>query len=281
MSSTSTPVCGWVPVIRHIVIAAALLGSAFAVFQGAISFSTAVFSSTLDDLVPPERKAICRHSGKTSERKAAEEPLAMTKSSPSDSSKLAKPLLPNLANYPASDAERERIAIQALKAQRLECLHVTLLEMYVRNYYGSVVVTMIFGGIAAIALFFVGPKGWLSSDQYLVNVLIVSAAIAAFYGAFPGVFRQPDLITAHNAQALRYETLLDGMASHTAMPNLVPSVCPSPCTRAQGRVCDQPFPTADFIACIDAALAITDIPFGLDPKSHPDYQKALAPAAGK
>lgn len=252
----------WHPVTKHICVALALVLLAAAVFYGSVRFSTAVVSSALGDLIPHERKEICRAAS-------------------SDAVKTALPLLPGLADYPASAAEKQRIATQALKAQRLECLHMALLETYVRNYYGSVVTTMVFGGIAAIAVFLVGPKGWSNSDPYLVNVLLVSAAIAAFYGAFPGVFQQSTLLAAHKTQILRYEALLDGMASHTATPKLVPSACASQDARPPGQGSDTRFQPADFIACTDTALAAADIPFGLDPKSQPDYQKALGTPAGK
>lgn len=279
MAKISTAIRNSPPLVRHIGIALALLLIAAGVFYGSVGFSATVVSSTLGNLLPSERKAICGPAGKSAQKLTAEGTPSATEPPPADLAKVVKPLLPDLAKYPASDAERHRIADQALKAQRLECLHMDLLGIYVRNYYSSVVTSMVFGGIAAIAVFLVGPKGWSASNPYLVNVLLTSAAIAAFYGAFPGVFQQSTMVANHKTQILRYETLLDGMASHTASPNLVPSACPIQCARAVGRVCDAPFPPAAFIACTDAALATADVPFGLEPANQPDYQKAFGQSA--
>lgn len=253
-------------VVYHIAIAAILVGLAFGTQRAAIQFSSERVSSALNDLVPQERKQTC------DKLPAA----ASEQGTPGATSavEVAKPLLPNLAAYRASDAERQRIAAQALKVQRLQCLHMKLVDMYVRNYYGAVLVSMVFGGIAAITLFLVGPKGWSSSSPYLVNVLVTSGAIAAFFAAFPAVFQQPAMVVAHKAQVLRYEALLDGMASHTASPSLAPAACTGEGFRAMCKACDKSFVAADFIACTDVALATADIPFAMDPKSLPDYQKA-------
>jgi hypothetical protein len=268
----------WPPVAKHIVVSVGLLAFAFLYYWCAVYLSSGMVLSGLDDLVPQVRKEIC---GKLP---AAAEERARTStsraSSAADAIEIAKPLLPNLAAYPAADAEKQRIAVQALKAQRLECLHMNLFGTYVTHYYASVLTSMVFGGITAIALFLTGPKGWSASSPYLVNVLLTSGVITAFFGAFPGVFKQDALIAAHKEQILRYETLLDGMASHTASPKLVPSACKTQSMSAPGGDTTTAFQPVDFIACTDAALASADIAFGFDPKSQPDYQKALG-SAGK
>jgi hypothetical protein len=272
---TDAPLSGrrWPPVATvvavHVGIAAILVGLAAFVFQGAVDFSSRKVSAAFSDLIPQGRKAVCAKPESSTGQVQAATVVEMAKS-----------ILPNVADYPASGAEKERIAVQALKAQRLQCLHMALFDMYARNYYGAIVTSMVFGGIAAIALFLVGPKGWSASSPYLVNVLLTSAAITAFYGAFPGVFQQASSATAHKAQILRYETLLDGMASHTAAPKLVPAICMNKSTAASGSRSDTPFSPADFIACTDAALANADIVFEFDPKSQPDYEKILGRAAG-
>jgi hypothetical protein len=151
-------------------------------------------------------------------------------------------------------------------------MHADLLGNYVGNYYMAVLVSVVFGGIAAVALFLVGPKGWTASNPYLVNVLITSGAVAAFYGAFPGLFQQPTMTNAHRTQMLRYEIMLDGMASHISSPRLVPIFCANQSTSSQTRVLNAAFPVADFIACTDTALAALDLPFAIDLSRGPDYR---------
>ena len=112
----------------------------------------------------------------------------------------------------------------------------------------------------------------------------MSGAIAAFYGAFPTIFQQPAMTSAHKTQLLRYEALLDGMASHVASPNIVPLACITSAAALAStadaaapqppvRVRKEAYPPAEFIACTDTALAAADIPFTLDPAGGPDYQK--------
>ncbi len=192
-----------------------------------------------------------------------------------------KILLPDLVTFEASVAEKHRIEDQAIKAQRLECLDAAILGRYAANYYMAVVMAVVFTGIAAIALFFVGPKGWTASNPYLVNVLVVSGTIAAFYAGFPGLFKQADMVAAYKAQFLRYEELLDGMKSQIATPSLVPRMCVSRSASADSRVHDKPFSVAEFIACNDDALAALVFPFGLEPTRGPDYSTIGKGPAGK
>ncbi len=249
-------------VTRHVLLALILISIAVAVSAGAEGLAGGWARDAANELIPPHRKALCH----------AVPPGAVDKAT-------MEAVLPGLSGYAAaSDSEKARIAGQAAKAQRLECLHLALIERYVTNYYIAVLMSMVFGGLAAVALFLVGPKGWTQSNEYLVNVLIVAGAIAAFYGAFPTIFQQPAMTAAHKTQLLRYEALLDGMASHVASPNIVPLACltslaPSPQPQPPARVRDTPYPVAEFIACTDTALAAADIPFTLDPAGGPDYQK--------
>ena len=150
-------------------------------------------------------------------------------------------------------------------------MHAAFIGRYVGNYYMAVVASVVFAGIAAVALFLVGPKGWTASSPYLVNVLIVSGAIAAFYGGFPALFRQADMVAAHKVQFLRYEALLDGIKSQIAAPHLMPRTCSAGSIPVANRVRNKSFPIAEFIACIDDSLAALDLPFALNPSGGPDY----------
>lgn len=257
-------------VVRHAALAVALIAGAIGLHSFSLGFATDVMSSAFRDLIPDQRMQICQVVDQASRKKAPAEPAAVP-----SAEDLAKPLLPGLSEYDAQPAERQRIALQALKAQRLECLHVKLVDMYVRNYYGSVLTGMVFGGIAAIALFVVGPNGW-AAKPYHLNVLVTAGAIAALFATFPAVFQQSAMVTAHKAQALRYEALLDAMGSHIASPSLVPAICTSEQTRATRPATDKPLTrAAAFIACVDAALAAVDIPFSMDPNTRPDYAGAF------
>src|SRR5713101_3629952 len=141
------------PLIRHVAIVLVLLLAAQLIFTASISFSDARTMSALSEIIPGGRKAACVGGARNTA-------LAPPGEKTPDVTTIVNSLLPNLSGYPASQAEKQRIADQALKAQRLECLHAAFVSLYARNYYGSVVVSMVFGGVAAIALFFVSSKGW-------------------------------------------------------------------------------------------------------------------------
>lgn len=256
--TVSTKLVQWYrhPVARHVALGVLMIGLAAGVAWSAERLAGRWTADVWRELVPPVRKVLC------------DTPPA----NPAEQAAAIEGLLPGLKDYKASDPEKQRIANQAAKAQRLECLHLGLVERYVTNYYIAVLVSLVFGGITAVALFLVGPKGWSASNQYLVTILVMAGAIAAFYGAFPSIFQQSAMTAAHKTQILRYEALLDGMASHVASPTVVPLACIGPPPPEQKRIRSD-FPATEFIACTDSALAAADVPFALDPSKAPDYQK--------
>jgi hypothetical protein len=250
----------------HLVLALCLLLLAYGIAKSAFNYGRTGVADAVSAVLSGDRDAICIGHDEERGRKPT------TATAQYDVTTLANLLLPNLNAYQASPAEKQRILDQALKAQRLACMHADVLGRYVGDYYMAILVSVVFSGITAVALFIVGPKGWTASNPYIINVLILSGAIAAFYGAFPTLFQQAAMTTAHKAQLLRYEGLLDGMASHIATPRLVPRACTGQDELTLGRIRNEPFPVVEFIACTDAALAALDLPFAFDPAHGPDYQ---------
>ncbi|WP_207537256.1 hypothetical protein [Sabulicella rubraurantiaca] len=245
--------------VRHIAIVASALLLLLLTREYSFRDATLRVESAFQHLVPKRRQMLCRDDGEvapTVEKVAAE-------------------LLPGLLSYPATETERRRIADQAVKVQRLECMHADLLKGYIANSYMSLVVSIVFGAISAVALFFMSSKGWSASSNYLVTVLVTSGAIAAFFGAFPGMFQQPVMVTANRVQVVRYEALLDGMASHVVAPRIIPVACLRDAIGVGPRVCEQRYSSAEFIACTDAALAALELPFALDPDAAPNYARSL------
>ena len=257
--------------VRHTAVILALLLATFAIARSSFQYGETRAIYIRSVLMPGERNDFCLDFRKNFE--------AISGSPASAASEIAigTRLIPGIETYAATDIERTRVIFQAAKAQRLECLHAEGLSMYLGNYYMAIVTAMTLGAISAIALLLVGPKGWMNANEYLVNVLLISGAIAAYFSGFPGVFQQPQMIGAHRAQILRYEALLDGMASHVANARLVPAICAGVGATVHSRVREESFPPVEFIGCIDAALARSDLPFAMDPTQGPDYQKILGP----
>lgn len=255
--------------VLHVATSAMLIAAVLLLNHSPWSFGLAAkrVTDSMKGLVATERRALCPAVafgiGSAAEAQVRPE-IAVVEAS----------LLPGLSDLKATASEVRRIADQAVKAQRLECMHVALLASYVANYYMAVLASMVFGAIASVCLLLIGPKGWTAANPYVINVLVTSAAIAAFYGLFPTVFQQPAMLAAHKAQALRYEALLDGMASFTTS-QVTPAACAKLAPAAGAAHGREALSVPQFIACVDAALAALDLPFGLEPAKGFDLQAQI------
>lgn len=250
------------PVFRHLVLVMGLLIASLAVGGSGFLYAQSHLERALGAVVPSERSAVCKTA----------RPSSATGSQPTNGAEPRTVLLPSLDVYKASDEAKQRIRDQAIKAQRLECMHAELVSVYVANHYMAVFASVMFAAVAAVSLFLISRTGWAESNQYLNNLFLTSATIAALYGSFPSIFQHSAMVTAHKAQMLRYEMLLDGMASHIATPHLVPSACAELGAPLRPKVGEKEFPAVNFIACSDAALAALELPFALDPSKSPNYQ---------
>jgi hypothetical protein len=258
--------------ICHAVLVIALLSVVeFLRDQYGFAYARNVAHTALNAIVTEERGQICPQSSLLYPRSRSESqrPGPISQNSPIQVAERA--LLPGLGTLTATDEEKMRIADQALKAQRLQCMHADLFARYVGNYYMAILVSIFCGAIAAVAVVFMGTKGWANANPYVVNIFVTMAAVGAFFGSFVAIFEQPMMATAHKKQVLRYEVLIDGMASYTSA-----HVAPSDCTTVSATSCSS---VADLIHYNDAFFASQDIPFEMDLSKSADYGAVFHQAA--
>lgn len=70
--------------------------------------------------------------------------------------------------------------------------HLDLSKVFFRNYYGVLIVTMLFSCIGGIVLFLLVNKGWNGSTVVLKTLFLAIAMILIFCGFFPLVFKQQE-----------------------------------------------------------------------------------------
>lgn len=70
--------------------------------------------------------------------------------------------------------------------------HLDLSKVFFRNYYGILIVTMLFSCIGGIVLFLLVNKGWNGSTIVLKTLFLAIAMILIFCGFFPLVFKQQE-----------------------------------------------------------------------------------------
>jgi hypothetical protein len=70
--------------------------------------------------------------------------------------------------------------------------HLDLSKIFFRNYYGVLIVTMVFSCIGGVVLFLLVNKGWSGSTVVLKTLFLPISMILIFCGFFPLVFKQQE-----------------------------------------------------------------------------------------
>jgi hypothetical protein len=278
-------------VVRKILLHAALTGALVFAVAGSeqvysIDYAREHAQEALTTMLAKERRQFCL-SAKSSDADKGQVGSQSAGARTSAMEFAETTLLPGLSKMAASEQERRRIADQALKAQRLQCMSADLFTLYFGNYYAAVVVSIVCGTIAAVALFFMGTNGWKNANPFVVNVFMTTAVLAAYFSSSQAVFQQPQMVNEYKALFLRYDGLIDAMATYAAIGVLPASCKPASVARVPGSTNAKPNSSgpeiegirkgspAELIQCVDAFFATTDIPFRLDPSKMADYLAAL------
>ncbi len=70
--------------------------------------------------------------------------------------------------------------------------YLNLSIIFFRNYYGVLILLMLFSCIGGVVLFFIANQGWLKASPSLKAFFLALALLIAFSGLFPAVFKQQD-----------------------------------------------------------------------------------------
>lgn len=174
-----------------------------------------------------------------------------------DSLKLRDDLLVNDSCFTPTVVARLKSQFQEVQGRAKH--HLGVMTVFYRNYYIAIIMVMIFGAIAAIAVFYIANKGWEKASPYMVNVFTVATVVTAFYGAFPSVFKQQDNITDNKHLYLRYIALENEITSYAATGAIY--------------LDKKDAKAEDFVHHVDEQMeAFNDIAIGLDYGKIPSYK---------
>src|SRR5262249_34840879 len=157
---------------------------------------------------------------------------------------------PQATPTPLTVEERSRLEAQAEKVRGLKRHHASVMAFFSQAYYTAICVLLFGGAVLAIAMFFIGTKGWGQTNPYVRTVFVVMAVMVAFYGLWPPVFQQEKNLSDNKALFLEYETLQNEISSYNV-------------TRT--NIKNEPKTPGDFINYVDSEMArLGNVAIGFD-----------------
>ncbi|HJZ78958.1 MAG TPA: hypothetical protein VKD91_01390 [Pyrinomonadaceae bacterium] len=151
---------------------------------------------------------------------------------------------------PLTVEERSRLEAQAEKVRGLKRHHASVMAFFSQAYYTAICVLLFGGAVLALAMFFIGTKGWGQTNPYVRTVFVVMAVMVAFYGLWPPVFQQEKNLSDNKALFLEYETLQNEISSYNV-------------TRT--NIKNEPKTPGDFINYVDSEMArLGNVAIGFD-----------------
>lgn len=157
--------------------------------------------------------------------------------------------------------EIRRLGTQFDVIQRRRKVHGEVAVYFYARYYMALTIASVAGLLAAAMLVHITRVGWVQAHRYVRITFGVAAATAAFFGAFPTMFRQPENIADNAALYLSYANLENEVLSYLAT--------------GEDRT-GQPLPPKDFVHALDRRLAeLNQIPIGFDASRIPTSSEAF------
>lgn len=151
----------------------------------------------------------------------------------------------------------DRVVSQLAEIRTRIAHHFEVMVYFYVRYYMSILTFSIAAAMAAITLLFISKQGIDGANQYILNLFIVTTACAAFYGAFPGVFRQEQNITDNKTLYLQYVALEQEVLSFSVTGEDITGTVTTP---------------AKFIHYVDQQLAkFNNIAIGFDHSKVPNF----------
>lgn len=110
---------------------------------------------------------------------------------------LPKPALLTVGQFKTFKTQQKILA--ARKAHYLE-----LSSLFFRNYYGVLILTMLFSCIGGVVLFIVINKGWGATPPPLRALFLAILMVVTFCGFFPSVFKQQENFNQNIGSYMNY-----------------------------------------------------------------------------
>ena len=145
--------------------------------------------------------------------------------------------------------------------------HFTLLIIFYKNYFATIIMTGVLASVAAITLLFITTAGWQNASEYARTIFLVATAAATYCAAFPGIFQQQQNIDDNKTLYINYVGLANEMCSYAATEETLGG--------------DQTQPMA-FIHHVDTELQkLNKIAIGFDAGKSPNFTEAFRAALGE
>lgn len=111
--------------------------------------------------------------------------------------KVSKPDLMSETQFKTIKTQQKILAIR--KAHYL-----ALSRLFFRNYYGVLILTMLFSCVGGVVLFIVINKGWGGSSEPLKALFLAILMVVTFCGFFPVVFKQQENFNQNIGSYMNY-----------------------------------------------------------------------------
>ncbi len=89
-----------------------------------------------------------------------------------------------------------------LSLRKAHHLHLGL--VFFRNYYGVLILSMVFSCIGGVVLFLIANQGWSNVSITLKSLFLALAIVVTFFGLFPAVFKQQENFEANLKNYMSY-----------------------------------------------------------------------------
>ena len=123
---------------------------------------------------------------------------------------------PSLASIEGPENQKARLSEQVQDIVGRAEHHLKVMGYFLSNYYVGILLRNIFSGLGALALFLITKDGWEEADASLVSVFLITSVCAAFFIAFPRMFKQEENVAKNKALYLKYVALLHDVHTFAA-----------------------------------------------------------------
>ena len=118
---------------------------------------------------------------------------------------ITKTEIPN--NIVIDRSERERIIQQFQEIQSRAAMHYNIMIDFYKTRYVALSMTLSLASISVLCLIFISRSGWERIHKSIINIFIITTALAIFYGDVTNVYQHEDNIATNEVQYESYINL--------------------------------------------------------------------------
>ena len=122
-------------------------------------------------------------------------------------------------NIVINPLERERIVQQFKEIQSRAAMHYNIMIDFYETRYVALSMTLGLASISVLCLIFISRSGWDRIHKSIVNIFIITTALAIFYGDVTNVYQHEDNIAINEVQYESYINLGNYLLSYLVTKN--------------------------------------------------------------